>query len=353
VLTIVVLLVSASGALLFEGARTDPAPTVRTALARIVRADVIERQQVTGTLGFRGNFAVFAGASAGVITWLPGPGAVIRRGQRLYELDGRPVPLFYGARPAFREFALGMSDGVDVRELKRNLLALGFANDTPLDDHFDLATRDAVKELQRALGLHPTGRIAFGSVVFLPRPIRVSGPASGVAVGATVQAGALILSATATARAVLVQLDPGSVAQLKIGDRTIVTTPNGTTTPGRVASIARVATAPSADAQGSGQGAAVPTVAVTVTLLHASAAGLDQAPVQVGITTQQARNVLAAPISALLAEPGGGYAVQVATGRTTTRLVPVSTGLFDDVAGRVEISGRGLVPGLRVVVPAG
>jgi hypothetical protein len=352
VLTIVALLVSASGALLFEGARTDPAPAVRTALARIMRTDVVERQQTAGTLGFRGSFAVFAGANPGVITWLPNPGDTIRRGQRLYELDGRPVPLFYGARPAFREFALGMSDGVDVRELKRNLLTLGFAGDTPLDDHFDLATRDAVKELQRSLGLYPTGRIALGGVVFLPGPVRVSGPASGVALGATAQAGAQVLSATTIARAVLVQLDPGSVAQLKIGDRTIVTMPDGTTTPGRVASIARVAIAPSADAQGSGQGAPVPTIAVTVTLLHASAAGLDQAPVQVGITMQQARNVLAVPISALLAEPGGGYAVQVVTGRTT-RLVPVSTGLFDDVAGRVEISGRGLVSGMRVVVPAG
>jgi multidrug efflux pump subunit AcrA (membrane-fusion protein) len=61
--------------------------------------------------------------------------------------------------------------------------------------------------------------------------------------------------------------------------------------------------------------------------------------------------VLAVPISALLAQPGGGYAVQVENG-TTTRLLTVTTGLFDEVAGRVEVSGAGLAPGMRVEVPA-
>ncbi len=36
----------------------------------------------------------------------------------------------------------------------------------------------------------------------------------------------------------------------------------------------------------------------------------------------------------------------------TPKLVVVRTGLFDDVAGRVEISGPGLAPGMRVEVPS-
>jgi hypothetical protein len=79
--------------------------------------------------------------------------------------------------------------------------------------------------------------------------------------------------------------------------------------------------------------------------------GLDQAPVQVAITVQEDRGVLAVPISALLAQPGGGYAIQISTGGST-RLLPVTTGVFDDVAGRVEVAGAGLAAGMRVQVPA-
>jgi len=50
------------------------------------------------------------------------------------------------------------------------------------------------------------------------------------------------------------------------------------------------------------------------------------------------------PVTALLATAGGGYAVQTAAEPHT--LIPVTTGLF--AAGYVEISGRGIQPGLAV-----
>jgi len=37
---------------------------------------------------------------------------------------------------------------------------------------------------------------------------------------------------------------------------------------------------------------------------------------------------------------------------TGHRLVPVTTGLFDDESGRAEITGAGLAPGVSVEVPA-
>jgi hypothetical protein len=144
------------------------------------------------------------------------------------------------------------------------------------------------------------------------------------------------------------------VSQLRVGDRVLVTLPDNTSTPGRVADIGRVATTPSGDTQagGGGQGPPTPTIPVTVNLLDPPAQnGLDQAPVQVAITVQEDRGVLAVPISALLAQPGGGYAIQTASG-SRTRLLPVTTGLFDDVAGRVEVAGAGLAAGMRVQVPA-
>jgi peptidoglycan hydrolase-like protein with peptidoglycan-binding domain len=344
-----VVLLLALGALLFGGAKPARSLAVPSSSARIVRTDVVERQQVSGTLDYRGSFAVADAGPGGVVTWLPSGGTIVRRGGALFELDRRPVPLLYGGRPAYRDFKLGMSDGADLRELQQNLLALGFSarGTLAVSGRFDLATLVAVEAWQRSLGLEPTGTLPLGSVVFLPGAARVSSTAT--AAGATVQPGAAILSATAPAPAVLIPLDPGSVAQLRTGDRVLVTLPDGRTTPGRVASIGRVATTPSSN---SGQGPATPTILVTVSLLHAhTTGGLDQAPVQVAITTHADRKVLAVPISALLAQPGGGYAVQIESGKAT-RLVVVTTGLFDDVAGRVEISGAGLAAGQRVEVPS-
>jgi peptidoglycan hydrolase-like protein with peptidoglycan-binding domain len=345
------LLITA-GALLFGDSKKAASNTVPTGQARIIRTNVIERQQVAGTLDYAGSFAVANGPTAGVVTWLPTAGTIVRRGQPLFELNRSPVPLLYGSRPAFRDFALGMSDGLDVGELKQNLVALGFnaGGAVKLDDRFDLATLAAVEQLQRVLGLQPTGALQLGSVAFLPGAVRVS--ASTAILGTAVQAGASILTATATQPAVLVPLDPGTVSQLKVGDRVIVTMPDNSVVPGRVASIGRVATTSSSSGQGGGQGSSTPTIPVTISLLNPRASrGLDQAPVQAAITTQEDRGVLAVPISALLAQPGGGYAVQIRSGQLT-RLVSVTTGLFDDVAGRVEISGAGLKPGMLVEVPA-
>ena len=95
-----------------------------------------------------------------------------------------------------------------------------------------------------------------------------------------------------------------------------------------------------------------PTVTLVVGLADPSvAAGLDQAPVQVAIATQTQRDTLAAPISALLAKPGGGFQVTVIRGRAQ-RTVTVRTGLFDDLSGTVAISGPGITAGTIVQVPS-
>ena len=78
---------------------------------------------------------------------------------------------------------------------------------------------------------------------------------------------------------------------------------------------------------------------------------LDQAPVNVEITTESVEDVLAVPVDALLALAGGGYAVEVAEGGVH-RLEAVTVGLFDDAEGVVQVSGQGLSAGQRVVVPA-
>jgi HlyD family secretion protein len=369
------------GGLLERTAASPATPEVPTATATVARTDVVQRQPVPGTLGYAGSFTVVPQASGGpagggpqalaqggILTRLPTPGTVLARGQTLYEVDGMAVPLWYGARPAWRAFQSGMADGQDVRQLEANLVALGFDPDRAItvDQHFTAATRAAIKRWQGdALGLPParrSGAIPLGGVVFLPGPIRVAGVTGTV--GAPLQAGTPVLAATSTRAVVAVALDPAFQQLVRRGNGVLVTLPDGSTTPGRVTAVGSVAAVPGTGGQGQsqaqGQGGsgqdgnqqARPTIPVTIGLSDPRAArGLDQAPVQVAITTQAHRGVLAVPISALLARSGGGYAVTVVSGGAGRR-VPVRTGLFDETSGMVEVSGPGLRRGTVVEVPA-
>jgi HlyD family secretion protein len=302
----------------------------------------------------------------GIVTRLAGVGAVVGRGQMLYEVDGHPVPLWYGARPAWRTFGLGMTDGADVRQLEANLVALGFDPDRAItvDGHYSWATAAAVKRWQKASGRTQTGAVPLGQVVFLPGPIRVATVTATQ--GAPLPAGTAILTATSTRPQVTVALDPAMQQLVRRGDRVEVILPDGTATRGTVARVSRVATQPTTgsaqnggqnqseggNSEGSGSGSGQTTVQVTIRLANPkAAANLDQAPVQVAITTQAARGVLAVPINALLAQPGGGYAVQLVDG-SASRRVAVRTGLFDETAGLVEVKGAGLAEGMKVQVPA-
>jgi peptidoglycan hydrolase-like protein with peptidoglycan-binding domain len=334
----------------------------------VARTDVVARQQVPGTLGYEGSFTVVghapgaAGggqAQGGIVTRLPAAGAVIGRGQAVYEVDGRPVPLWYGTRPAWRAFQAGMADGPDVRALEANLAALGFDPDHAItvDGHFTAATRAAVRRWQgQALGLPParrSGTIPLGGVVFLPGPVRIA--ALAATVGGAVQPGTPILTATSTRPVVGVSLPTAFQHLVRRGARVQVILPDGTATPGTVATVSRAAVVPdpaAQEGQGQGGGPEQASIPLTVRLARPLAArGLDQAPVGVAITTEAHRGVLAVPITALLAEPGGGYAVEVVEGGARRR-VPVHTDLFDETVGMVEVDGPGLAEGTTVAVPA-
>jgi peptidoglycan hydrolase-like protein with peptidoglycan-binding domain len=324
------------------------AAAVPTGAAAVVRGTVRERVPVAGTLGFDGGYTVINQLAPGVLTSTAAPGGTVGRGGVLYSVDSRPVRLLYGATPAYRAFTAGMPDGPDVRELEANLAALGLRPGT-VDNHFTAATAAAIRRWQAAHGVpagQRTGALARGEVVILPGALRVT--AVPAAVGAQLAPDAPVLSATSTSRAVTIPMTTDQVSLVHVGDQVLVVLPGtGGQVPGRVTRIGRVATAP--DATGGGGQSGPATVAVTVSLrVPAGAAGLDQAPVQVEITTAEHRDVLLVPVTALLARPGGGYQVRLASGG----YVAVTPGLFDDATGTVEVSGAGLVAGQRVAVPA-
>jgi hypothetical protein len=285
-------------------------------------------------------------------TAVPAIGAVIRRGETVYSLNGQPVPLFYGTVTLYRALSIGVSDGPDVQELEENLVALGFEHGG-VSDQFTSSTEGAVKAWQGSLGEPETGVVALGDVVVEPGPIEVATVTASA--GTPASAGAAVLTATSTTSVVTVDLDPSLQSDVKAGDPVTITLPNNENTPGVVSSVGTVATSSSGSSSNSnassssGSGSAI-TVLVTPTNPGATA-GYDQAPVNVSITNSTAPNVLAVPVDALLALASGGYAVEEIGSGGIHHLVAVSIGLFDDQAGMVQVSGSGLAAGQTIVVP--
>ena len=309
-----------------------------TALASVTRQDLTAQQQVSGTLGYPGSYQVVNRAQ-GTITALPAVGRVISQGQTLYQVNGAPVVLLYGAMPLYRDLSSG-DTGQDVRELNTALAAIGY-HTSATSDTFSSRTAAAIRALQGAMGVTKDGVLHQTQVVLLPGAIRVT------SVPATLggPAGGTILQASGTNRQVTVQVDATQQANIRVGDQVTITLPGNKTTPGAVSTVGSVATTPAGQAGGS------PTVEVDITPTDPAATGtLDQAPVQVSITTASAPGALVVPVNALLALTGGGYAVEVVSATGAHKLVGVNLGLFDDASGLVQVSGTTLQPGDRVVV---
>jgi peptidoglycan hydrolase-like protein with peptidoglycan-binding domain len=330
-----------------------PVTSVATGTAEVVRTDVAERHQVAGTLSHTGDYDVVA-AAPGTLTRLPAVGAVIERGDAAYEVDGSPVVLLYGARPAWRPFAVGMTDGADVRQLETGLAGLGHGSGLTVDRHFSAATARAVRRWQRAMHLPVTGTVPLGQVVFAPGAVRIAG--HDVDVAEQVQPGAPVEHGTGVGRAVTMAVAPRDLPTVQVGQRVVVTLPDGTTQPGRIATVGAVAEAAPTTEGGNGNGGnggpddTGPTVPVTVAVTGTIRGFIDQAEVQVAVADRTRAGVLAVPITALRAVPGGTYEVVVTSGGTT-RHVPVETGLFDETTGMAEVEGPGLAEGQKVEVP--
>lgn len=328
-----------------------------TSLATVTRRSLSQTTQFNGTLGYAGSYTVL-GRAPGTLTWLPDVGRVVRQGEVLFRVDGAPVVLLYGSTPAWRALAEGAlaSDvtGKDVAQLNHDLVAFGYVNKADVDsawDEFNWATKAGVEQLQDRLGVDQTGRLDLGDVAFLPTTARVTalqatlgGPAAGP-----------VLQASSTTHTVTVALEADLQTEVKAGDRVMITLPDGSTTPGIVTAVGRVATVSPSNSGGSGGPGGSdsgPTVPVHVRPTDPVGIGsLDQALVEVAITGRTVRDVLAVKVTALLALAGGGYAVEVVNSDDTHHLVPVTPGMFDDAAGVVQVSGPGLAAGQRVVVP--
>ncbi|MFJ9712667.1 peptidoglycan-binding protein [Streptomyces sp. NPDC101234] len=323
------------------------APSVRT--AKVTRRDLINSQTVQGQLGF-GPVKELKGAGTGTLTKLPSNGTTTGRGKALYRVDDKPVPVFYGDTPFFRDLKKVGVVGNDVTVLRNNLAALGYdvgyegtAQRSPNQTRapgstFTASLVSALKKWQQDMALQPTGELKVGDVLVLPGPVRVSSVKARV--GDPVAED--ILGYVAPKKVITVPVDAQQVSAIKPGDPVTVMLP-GRDVPGTVSAIGD--TEQNDSSQPDAGDGSTPKTDVTVLPKRASdVANLDDADVQVEFVSEIHKNVLTVPIGALLALSGGGFAVQ----RPGGELVRVQTGMF--ATGLVEISGKGLTAGLDVVV---
>lgn len=365
----VLILVLIAGGVLWYERRDPPSPAAVTPAAvqtvAVVKTDLSVTESLTGTLGY-GRAQPVKGGRDGVVTWLPRAGASIKRGQQLYRADDRPVPLFYGSMPLYRDLGETGTAGRDVKIVATNLKALGYsigyqpgAGETvtrpapaPTENKPEVkgerftvrkgegvltsALKSALKRWQKDAGMPVTGRIGVGDVVVLSGAVRVD----AVTAIKGDSAATPLLTVTSTAKVVTASAAVAEAGTIRAGDKVTVVLPGDKSVPGEVAAVG---TEIQEDEQG-GAGTAEPKRAVTVALdSDAELGGIEQAQVQVDLAGETREGVLAVPVGALVALSEGGYGVQLAD----HRLVGVETGLF--AKGLVEVTGDGIGEGVQVV----
>ena len=373
--TVLALAIATGGLVVMSSGRQATSVTQEPAsqTVKVEQRELSAMASLSGTLTYQagpdGSPYSVINQTIGTYTEVPVPGQVISQGQVLYRVNDSPVVLLYGSTPAYRSLSAGAS-GADVAELNADLVGLGYATSAQLSatsSFFGSATTAALKELQADLGVTRNGTLALGQAVFEPTAVRVTNLLAQL--GSSTIAGQTVMQGSSTTRQAQVAVDASQQTDVAVGDTVTITLPNNQATPGVVSSVGTVATCPSnSGSSGSSSNSATPasgtcpsdssgssptpTITVDVNPSDPAATGTwDQAPVQVTITTASVPSALVVPVTALLAQSGGGYAVEVLGAGGVNHLVPVSLGLFDDADGLVQVTGSRLVAGQNVVVP--
>ncbi|MGA6166219.1 HlyD family efflux transporter periplasmic adaptor subunit [Amycolatopsis magusensis] len=324
---------------------TRPAPPAgagqpATNTAQVAVRDLSRTETMNGVIAYRDERDLPA-AKGGIATTLPGVGDTIKSGGVLLRVDERPVVLFNGTIPAYRDLGPGITDGPDVAQLEETLVNLGYGkkSSTYPDAHWNSVTTTALKKYQEDVGAVIDGTASLGDIVFTPGDVRVA--KRNTTIGAPVVPGQAVLTVSSTERLVTVDLDPVNRDLVTIGAAVKVEPPSGDKLDG---TIEEVGTALEADAEGK------QVYKLKVKLADAAAGeSFALAPVTVRYTTVVAQQALTVPVAAVVGVPGGGYAVDVlpAQGGAGVR-TPVELGAWGD--GFVVVTG-GVQAGDKVEVP--
>lgn len=234
--------------------------------------------------------------------------------------------------------------GSDVRQLEEALVALGYDADGSLiaDGTYSLETIQAVLDFQAAVGLLEDGIVHLGEIVFLPSDVRITSQLATQ--GSGVSAGSPILGISLAEKVVFIDLPADKQGALAVGEAVIVEMPDKSEVPASVVFVSQTA-APAANDWDPA------TFEVRIELDDAAVAvGLDEAPVDVIVVSDYVEDVVAIPVSALVALLEGGYAVELNTGNGQVQLIAVEVGFFS-TDNMIEITSGALEPGDQVALP--
>lgn len=242
------------------------------------------------------------------------------------------------AHDASEALRASANDNRDIGLLRENLAALGFKG----------GAIEVIRRWQQQAGRSATGLVEPGHVVVAPGPVRVA--AHLAEVGAVVYSrldgqnavmpsgntANQVVRYTGTERMVKVSLELADHDYARPGDAVTVTLPTNARVAGVINQVSTVF---------DDEGKADAQIGIPA---QQELGSLEAASVDVEFVVGKRADVLAVPVAALLALPGGGYGVEVVEGKAV-RTVPVVTGLF--AGGNVEISGEGIARGMAVRVP--
>jgi hypothetical protein len=241
------------------------------------------------------------------------------------------------------------------------VLGYGTLNELELDDKFTQGVEDSIARMQKDYGFQETGRFAFGEILFVPGPSFIEASQTFPSVGVAISQNSTLVFLTpmqevetkiaddggfseviASLQGVSTQIDVSDQELLSVGSEVEIELPDEQIIMGTVSLVGEVAVIPQ-DGQGN------PYLEVEIDLLE----GIDYrrwtgAQVNISATKSVASNVLAAPVTSLLALLGGGYALEVVDSGTS-RLVAVEIGTYAD--NWVEVRGAGLDENTEVIIP--
>ncbi len=268
--------------------------------------------------------------------------------------------LMFGDIPAWRDMTEGIAPGEDIKQLKLNLIDLGYGTIETLgnDLYFNPATTAAISKLQSDMNLILSGEIILGEVIFTPGTSLVKSSSSLQTVGRKLNAGSELFSLTPIEKVVTQTGPDGSVTilreslqiveiQVDVGDRNLVNEgteveielPDESLVTGIVREVGNLAVVPQ-----EGDPFLEVLIGVKSSTEYFEWTG---ATFTINVTSELAKGVLASPVNGLLAILSGGYAVEIVTATGTT-LIPIETGIYAD--GWVEITGPGLRSGTEIIV---
>lgn len=237
-----------------------------------------------------------------------------------------------------RRALLASASNTDIDILRANLAELGHKG----------AAAAAIRAWQQQAGRSATGLIEPGQIVVAGGPVRVAAHLAevgdvlysrtegrqGLVPDGT--SSSQVLRFTSTERVVTVALQLSDHDYARPGDAVTVTLPTDTEVPGRISKVG---------AHFDEQGKADAEISIPA---QEALGTVEAAVVEVEFVVGRREDVLAVPVTALVALAEGGFGIEVVE-NGASRLVPVDTGLF--ARGQVEISGAEVSEGLTVRIP--